>query len=108
MVVEYLHRGDRTEGTSLPYSCDYVFKVQGYQPKVSVVINGGWHEEVPSLSWKAAERELIAIAKEFLEKQLDGGWTPAAENNCLEIPNEEMEYRIRNGSFRGQIQQPRR
>src|SRR3989442_9939980 len=101
MIVEFLRRVERLEASRLPYACDYVFRVQGREPiVVSVVIDGGWHEEVPSLSWKATEKELIAVAKEFLEMKLDKErWRPTAQNNSLEIRNEEMECRLRNGSF---------
>jgi hypothetical protein len=99
-LVTYVRKGRRIEVGILPDCCDYIFKVQGHQLEtVAVGITGGWHEEIPSLSWNGTDKELIAIAKEFLKKELAKGWAPTAENNRLEIPNEQMEYRLRNGSF---------
>jgi hypothetical protein len=101
MVVKFLRTVERLEASRLPHACDCVFEVQGQEPPVvSIVIDGGWHEEVPSLSWKGTEKELKTIAKEFLEMKLDKErWRPTVQNNSLEIPNGEMEYRLRNGSF---------
>ncbi len=98
MVVEYLYRNEPIEVSR--YCCEYIFRVQGCQPaKIGVVINGGWHEAIPSLGWKGDERELIASAKEFLEKALARGWAPTAKSHRLEIPDKEMEYRVHNGSL---------
>jgi len=98
MVVEYLYKNEPIEVSR--YCCEYIFKAEGCQPAmIGIVINGGWHEAIPSLGWKGAERDLIAIAKEFLEMALARDWAPTAENHGLEIPDEAMKYRIHNGSF---------
>lgn len=98
MVVKYLYRNEPIEVSR--YCCEYIFQVEGSQPrKIGIVINGGCHEAIPSLGWKGAERDLIAIAKEFLELALARDWAPTGENRRLEIPDEEMEFRVRHGSF---------
>ncbi len=98
MVAKYLRRNEPIEVSR--HCCEYLFTVEGRKPEtVGVVINGGWYESIPSLSWKGAEKELIGIAKEFLEKACAGGWAPTADSHQLEIPDSEMEYRISNGSF---------
>jgi len=99
MVLEYLYRNETIEVSR--YCCEYIFKAGGSQlAKIGVVINGGWHEDIASLGWKGAERDLIAIAREFLEETLAREWVaPTAKSFRLEIPDEEMEYRVRNGSF---------
>ena len=100
MAVKYLYRNEPIEVSR--YCCEFIFQVEGSQPgRIGVVVNGGWHEAIPSLGWKGDERNLIAIAKGFLEKALAGGRAPTAENNRLEIPEEKMEYRVQNGSFPG-------
>ncbi len=98
MVVKYLYRNEPIEVSR--YCCEYIFQVEGSQPgKIGIVINGGWHEAIPSLGWNGEEIDLIAVAKEFLEKALARNWAPAVKNNRLEIPDKEMEYRVHSGSF---------
>ncbi len=98
MVVKYLYRNEPIEVSR--YYCEYIFQVEGSQPgKIGIVINGGWHGAIPSLGWKGAEGDLIVIAKEFLEKALARDWVPTAKSHRLEIPDEEMEFRVHNGSF---------
>ncbi len=97
-VVKYLYRNEPIEVSR--YCCEYVFQVEGSQPgKIGIVINGGWHEAIPSLGWKGAEGDLIDIAREFLEKTSARDWVPAAKSHRLEIPDEEMEFRVHIGSF---------
>jgi len=98
MVVRYLYRNEPIEVSR--YCCEYIFQVEGSQPgKIGIVINGGWHEAIPSLGWNGAETDLIDLAKEFLERALARNWAPTVKNNRLEIPDKEMEYRVHNGSF---------
>jgi hypothetical protein len=105
MAVKYLYKNEPIEVCR--YCYEYIFQVEGSQPsKIGIVINGGWHEAIPSLGWKGDERDSIAIAKGFLEKALAGGWAPTAENNRLEIPEEEMEYRVQNGPSPDRLVQP--
>jgi Sushi repeat (SCR repeat) len=94
-MVIYQYRKNRVEGNQHKYSCDYIFQVQGgVSTMVCVGINGGWHEEIPALSWHGTEDELVAIAVAFLEAQLTKGWLPTHQNNRVEISNEEMEHQV--------------
>ena len=98
MAVEYLYPNEPIELSR--YCREYIFKAVGSQAGlVGVVINGGWHEANPSLGWRGDAKEIIPVAKEFLERALDGGWVPTSSDHRLEIPDEEMEYLVRCGAF---------
>ena len=100
VVITYVRKGGRVEAGAHRDCCDYIFKVQGRRAEtVSVGIAGGWHEVIPSLGKALKDEELIAIAKEFLERELTREWVPSREKNRLEIPHALMEYRIHNNSF---------
>lgn len=92
MTVVYLRRQDHIEGGQHRYSCDYVFQVQGSEPRTACVgINGSWHENIPAFSWRGSESELVAIATKFLEGELARGWVPTDPSNRLQISDAQME-----------------
>jgi hypothetical protein len=100
MLVTYVRKGRQVEAGIFRDYCDYIFTVQGHHlEEVRVGITGGWHDVIASLGKALTDDELIAIAKEFLERELGKGWMPSPEMNSLKISSVVMEYRVHNDSF---------
>jgi len=100
-AVTYVGKNRTLQGTTYHACCDYEFQFEqsNQSQRMCIGITEGWHDRIQSLGRTLTEDELVAIAKEFLERELAKGSIPVAGKNRLEIPYGAMEYRVQNGSF---------